>query len=432
MIALTLVVLLLQGDGWTASPSRTTVGDTIRLERTLPAPAGWRVRTAKLASSMVAEPLGDPVVVATAAGYWVVRYTVVAWRPGEITLDMPPIWRLGPDGTADSLPGGTAAFHIASVIPDSVKAPAPQPAVGPLRLARTSPIPAFVGVIVAGGALLLLIVWRRRGPRVIATSALAGLVVDGEVPDTRWLSAGEPKAVAARATQRLRRAVARAIPDAHEALSTTECLEAVERARPNAPLPSRANSARTDRRHELRATAAAVAARGAPAVVVVAAPAAREARGRADERCPAGVRTGGAVVDRTPAGLAAIALPRRVDRRRGRSASRLGARGAAQRGDLDRAGGRYLACQPARCRAAHGDRIRARAVVGSDRARRFCRAGVDAGAHHDGLRGAGGSDSSAARGHSRGWDGDRHRDRHEREPVTPRPGEEQGRGAAQG
>ena len=236
MIALTLVVLLLQGDGWTASPSRTTVGDTIRLERTLPAPAGWRVRTAKLASSMVAEPLGDPVVVATAAGYWVVRYTVVAWRPGEITLDMPPIWRLGPDGTADSLPGGTAAFHIASVIPDSVKAPAPQPAVGPLRLARTSPIPAFVGVIVAGGALLLLIVWRRRGPRVIATSALAGLVVDGEVPDTRWLSAGEPKAVAARATQRLRRAVARAIPDAHEALSTTECLEAVERARPNAPL----------------------------------------------------------------------------------------------------------------------------------------------------------------------------------------------------
>ena len=236
MIGATLVWLLLQGDGWTASPSRPTVGDTIRLERTVPAPGGWRLRTSKLASGTVAEPLGDPAVVATAAGGWVVRHTVVAWTPGDITLDMPPIWRLGPDGTADSLSGGTAAFHVASVIPDSVRAPAPQPAVGPLRLARTSPIPAVVAVILASGALLLLIAWRHRGPRVIATGAPPGLAAQGDAPDARWLSAGEPKAVAARATQGLRRAVAHAIPAAHEALSTAEFLEAVERARPNAPL----------------------------------------------------------------------------------------------------------------------------------------------------------------------------------------------------
>ncbi len=237
MIGVTLVLLVLQGDSWTASPSRPTVGDTIRLERTLPAPAGWRLRTGKLASGTVAEPLGDPTVVATAAGDWVVRYAVVAWTPGEITLDMPPIWRLGPDGTADSLPGGTAAFRVASVIPDSVKAPAPQPAVGPLRLARTSPIPTLAAMILAAGALLLLVAWRRRGARrVIAAGAVPGFAVAGEVPDARWLSAGEPKAVAARATRRLRRAVALAIPAAHEALSTAECLEAVERAWPNAPL----------------------------------------------------------------------------------------------------------------------------------------------------------------------------------------------------
>jgi len=48
MIGATLVWLLLQGDGWTASPSRPTVGDTIRLERTVPAPGGWRLRTSKL------------------------------------------------------------------------------------------------------------------------------------------------------------------------------------------------------------------------------------------------------------------------------------------------------------------------------------------------------------------------------------------------
>jgi hypothetical protein len=230
-----LVLLTLQSDGWTAAPLQPTVGDTIRLERAITAPAGWRLRAGKLASTDVAEPLGDAMVLAGAPGEWLVRYTVVAWMPGAVTIPMPQITRLGPDGTADSLPGGSASFHVASVIPDSVKSPLPQPAVGPLRLARASPIPVLVAVILSAGALLLLIAWRRRGPRVIAAGPAA---IEGaaETPDARWLSAGEPKAVAARATQRLRRAVANAIPDAHEALSTSEFLEAVERAWPNAPL----------------------------------------------------------------------------------------------------------------------------------------------------------------------------------------------------
>jgi len=233
MIAPALFVLVVQANGWIAAPSRPTVGDTIQLERTVTAPPGWRIRAGRLASATVAEPLGDAVVVAS-SGNWVVRYAVVAWTPGEITLDMPPLWRLGPDGTADSLAGGTATFHVASVIPDSVRAPAPQPSLGPLRLDRSSPIPVIAAVLLAGGTLLLLIAWRRRGPRVVAAGA--GLAVDPEVADARWLAAGEPKAVAARAAQRLRRAVAHAVPDAHEALSTEECLAALERARPDAPL----------------------------------------------------------------------------------------------------------------------------------------------------------------------------------------------------
>ncbi len=233
MIAPALLLLVVQANGWIAVPSQPTVGDTIRLERTVPAPPGWRVRAGKLAAATVAEPLSDAVVFAV-SGNWVVRYAVVAWTPGAITLDMPPLWRLGPDGTVDSLSGGTATFHVASVIPDSVRAPAPQPSLGPLRLDRSSPIPVIAAVLLAGGVLLLLIGWRRRAPRVVAAGA--GLAVDAEVADARWLSAGEPKAVAARAAQRLRRAVAHAIPDAHEALSTEECLAAVERARPDAPL----------------------------------------------------------------------------------------------------------------------------------------------------------------------------------------------------
>lgn len=228
-----VLLLALQGATWTASPSGPTVGDTIHLERGLTAAAGWRVRAGKLASASTAEPLGDAVVLQSADG-WVIRYAVVAWTAGDISLDMPPLWRLGPDGTADSLAGGTAVFHVASVIPDSVRNPLPQPALGPLRLDRASPIPVIAAVLLAGGALLLFIFWRRRGPRTVPAGG--AITVDDAVSDTRWLAAGEPKAVAARAAQGLRRAVAHAIPEAHEALSTEECLATIAQVRPDAPL----------------------------------------------------------------------------------------------------------------------------------------------------------------------------------------------------
>jgi len=228
-----LAVLLQQAGGWAAIPARPTVGDTIWLERTVAAPPGWRVRTAKLDPGPTTEPLGDPAVVRV-AGAWTVRYPVVAWVPGVIAVDMPPLWRLGPDGTADSLAGGTATFRVASVIPDSVPAPAPQPALAPLRLARRTPLPALAALLVSAGLLVAVVAWRRRPPRAVAPAP--DLELDAEIADARWLAAGEPKAVAARAAHRLRNALARALPEAHEALSTPECLAAVERARPEAPL----------------------------------------------------------------------------------------------------------------------------------------------------------------------------------------------------
>ncbi len=245
MLASFLLCVLQSGGGsWIASPNQPTVGDTIRLERTITAPPGWRVRAGRLPAGTVAEPLGDAAVVASSArgeaggrgeeGVWIVRYAVVAWAPGELSLDMPQLWRLGPDGTADSLAGGQATVRVASVIPDSVRAPTPQPSLGPLRLQRASPVPVIGAVVLAAGVLLLLIGWRRRGPRVVGAGP--ALALDAEIADQRWLAAGEPKAVAARAAHRLRSAVARAVPAAHEALSTAECLAAVERAWPNAPL----------------------------------------------------------------------------------------------------------------------------------------------------------------------------------------------------
>ena len=236
MIAAALLVFLVQAEGWSAAPTQPTVGDTIRLERTFAVPVGWRLRAGKLPAGTVAEPLGDAAVLASSRpGEWVVRYSVVAWAPGQIALDMPPLWRLGPEGSADSIPGGSVSFHVASVIPDSVKSPEPQPALGPLRLDHASLVPVIGAVVLAGLALLILIGWRRRAARVVADGG-PRLAVDAEIADDRWLTAGEPKAVAARATHRVRSALAHAIPDAHEALSTAECLAAVERARPSAPI----------------------------------------------------------------------------------------------------------------------------------------------------------------------------------------------------
>jgi len=234
MTALLLAVLLQQGgSGWVAVTSRPTVGDTIWLERTVTAPPGWRVRAAKLDPGLRTESLGDPVVV-RAEGGWLVRYPVVAWAPGVVSTEMPPMWRLGPDGSADSVPGGTATFRVTSVIPDSVPTPAPQPALAPLRLARRTALPALAGVLLSAGMLVAVVAWRRRSPRTARPGP--DLELDPEIGDSRWVAAGEPRAVAARAAHLLRAALARAVPEAHGALSTSECLAAVERAKPDVPL----------------------------------------------------------------------------------------------------------------------------------------------------------------------------------------------------
>jgi len=223
------------GAGWVAAPDRPTVGDTVWLERTVTAAPGWRVRAGKLEAGERVEPLGDPVVRrASSPDGWVVRYPVAAWAPGAHTVSVPPIWRLGPDGRADSLPGGSAAFVITSVIPDTVRQPEPRAAIAPIRSTRRYPLAATLAVVLCAGLLAAGVRWRRRPPRPPGVHPHVPL--EPEVPDARWLAAGEPKAVAARAVLQLRVAIAHTVPGANLALSTTECLAAVERARPDAPL----------------------------------------------------------------------------------------------------------------------------------------------------------------------------------------------------
>ena len=222
-----------QGAVWEAFPPSPTVGDTIWLVRALAVPPAWQVRAGKLEPTEDVEPLTEPSV-RRVAGAWVVRYALAAWKPGAHRLVLPPIWRLGPDGRADSTAGGVATFGVASVIPDSLKDPTPQGALAPLRGVHHDALPPLVAVGIAIALLVAGVAVRRRPPRTLAPRPQ--VPVEREVPDARWLAAGEPKAVVARAMWRLRTALAKTVPDAHPALDTAECLVAVERARPQAPI----------------------------------------------------------------------------------------------------------------------------------------------------------------------------------------------------
>lgn len=221
--------------GWTVAPSSgsATVGDTVWLERRFTLPDGWRLRPGRLASDDAVEALADPVVLGS-SGAWVVRYPVAAWTPGTHTVTLPAIWRLGPDAQADSMPGGVATFVLASVIPDSLKHPEPRPALDPLRADRRDARFPALALLVAAAALAGGIRWRRRPPRALPAQEAPAPVA--AIPDGRWLEAGEPRAVAARAAGRLRTAIARLVPEAHLGLSTSDCLAAVQGRRPQAPL----------------------------------------------------------------------------------------------------------------------------------------------------------------------------------------------------
>jgi hypothetical protein len=233
MTALLGIWLLLQATGWTARPASPTVGDTVWLEREFALAPGWRLRAGKLEGSDQVEPLGDAALQRTADG-WRVRYPVAVWAPGAHAITLPPIWRLAPDGRADSLSGGVATVAATSVIPDTVRSPEPRGAIAPVRWQRRRALPPAAALLVAGALLALGVRWRRRRPLRVPPAPQAPL--EPEVPDARWLAAGEPKAVASRAVYQLRLALARAIPDSAPSLSTAECLAVVERARPDAPL----------------------------------------------------------------------------------------------------------------------------------------------------------------------------------------------------
>jgi len=241
MMALALVLAGLQGGAWRASPAGATVGDTIVLERVLPAPAGARARTRGLHASDLVEPLGAPDIRLVPEGLQV-RHRVALFAPGAHALSMPAIELLYPDGTVEVVLGDTALVRIAAVIPDTLVAPPLMPSQAPLGRPVRRPGRAAAPAAAVLALLGLWLAWRLRGRWEPAAEP------DGEVPADvplmRWLGAGERRAVATVAVHRLRAAVTAQVPDAAQTSNAAEWAARLTAARPTWPVDELADVVR--------------------------------------------------------------------------------------------------------------------------------------------------------------------------------------------
>lgn len=210
---------------WMIAPPSPTVGDTIWLFRIVPHSPDWRVRAGAFDNQGDVVSLGDPQVNFGSAAD-TVRYAVVAWTAGPHRFALPSLWLMGGAGRSDSLPGGTGTVTVRSVIPSDSTRPSPKALLPPLDPRPASIWPPLVAGALGVIALVLGVRVRRRSTR--ATAPPADFVTGGGAPDERWLAAGEPTAVAARAARVLRQALARVVPDAGESLPVREALEAAE------------------------------------------------------------------------------------------------------------------------------------------------------------------------------------------------------------
>lgn len=232
LAALALLAAQGPGAGWRATPARVTVGDTVRLARRIPAPAGATLRPEPLAPTDRITPLAPPVVRADRGGF-TVTYVIAPFATGEVAIAMPTVQVIDLSGATTTVLGDSAVVEVVSVLPDTGH-PAPRASVGPyLRpVRRAAPL-----IIALALAIMLLAGWWAWRLRTGRPPPAAGPPPGAPAaPIDRWLAAGEPRAVAAVATERLRAGIERLVPHATRALATDELLTVLEGERPGWPL----------------------------------------------------------------------------------------------------------------------------------------------------------------------------------------------------
>lgn len=227
------LLALAQVATWSVTPDAPTVGDTIWLVRRASAPAGVQARLRPLHAGAVIEPLAGPRARYT-EGTLSLLYTVAVFEPGTHRVAMPAVELLYPDGRVANLAGGTVVLRVRSVLPTRGGRAEPKPSLGPLARRPTRAVPLMMLV---GAALAFTVAWgiarRRTRPRPLRPPEPAGAVTPSI---DRWVAAGEPRAVAAVTTERVRRRIAGLVPAAGGALDTEQFLAVVRDQRPAWPV----------------------------------------------------------------------------------------------------------------------------------------------------------------------------------------------------
>ena len=233
-----LLLLVLQAAGWTVSPTRPMVGDTVRITRQVPALSGVSVRIEPLTASPAVQPLGPPRW-SYAEERVAMTYVVAIFEPGTQTVSVPAVELVYPDGRAEVLPATDVQLDVASVLPADAASVPPKPSLGPVPRARRVVLPA-IALPVLAAALVALGAWwiRRRDPRPAVPPVAA---VEASVPIEDWVAAGESRAVATVVALRLRELVAETVcgPQAH--LDLEACIEALQSSDAGAPARELAN-----------------------------------------------------------------------------------------------------------------------------------------------------------------------------------------------
>lgn len=153
------LILLLQAGA-------VTVGDTVWIERALPAMGTAIIRPQPWTVGTIGQQLGPAEVRHGSAGT-VVRYALVLWYPGEHTLTMPGPVLVKRDGSSDTLAASSVRVRVTSVLPAGARRVTlpPRPARTPVPLADRTLVPlAILTLIVLLAGAVATFLWRRRGP----------------------------------------------------------------------------------------------------------------------------------------------------------------------------------------------------------------------------------------------------------------------------
>jgi hypothetical protein len=224
MRLLLILVVLAQTEGWTATPSAVSVGDTVRIARRMPAVPDVTVRLEPLVATEIIQPLAGPSW-SYAEGTVDIAYSLAVFRPGLHEVTVPPIDLVYPNGRIETVPAGSAMIEVVSVLPSEDAQPEPKPSLAPIpRVRRSLVLPILLPLTVVGLTAIAVVQRRRRRPRP-APPATRGAVV--HPPIESWIAAGESRAVATIVALDLRRSIAETVPDADEHLDSTERYEAI-------------------------------------------------------------------------------------------------------------------------------------------------------------------------------------------------------------